>query len=142
MARNAAENRGGDGLLHRDLTERIIGVFFQVHRELGFGFSEAVYSRAMEIALREAGLRTQREFPVAVFFRGKRIGRYRADHLVDSTIMLELKSSERLDPGVEPQLLNLLKGTPVEVRLVLHFGPRAAFKRIIMTNDRKGPREP
>src|SRR5262249_2449918 len=139
-----AEHLDGDddGLLHRELTGRIIGVFFEVHRELGFGFAEAVYSRAMEIALREAGLETEREVPVVVFFRGRRIGRYRADHRVESTVILEMKSSERMDASVEAQLLNLLKGTPVEVGLVLHFGPRAAFKRVIMTNDRKGPRDP
>ncbi|HTE47189.1 MAG TPA: GxxExxY protein [Gemmatimonadaceae bacterium] len=124
-------------LLHGDLTERIIGVFFQVHWELGHGFLESIYANGMHCGLAEARLRVQREVPVSVHFRGRRIGMFRADMIVESVVLLEFKTGERLDPMAGAQLLNYLRATRIEVGLILHFGPRPAFKRFIQTNDRK-----
>ena len=124
-------------LLHGELTDRIIGEFFQVHHELGFGFVESVYSRAMAIALSQAGLRVEREVPISVYFRGVEVGFFRADAVVESLILLEFKVGEVLDPHSEPKVLNYLRATRLEVALVLHFGPKPAFKRLILTNDRK-----
>lgn len=126
-----------DLLLHRELTSQIIGVFFQVHRELGFGFLESIYSPAMACALMDAGLRVEREVPLAVHFRGLRLGTFRADIIVESMILLELKASPELASTAEPQLLNYLRATDLEVGLLLHFGPKARFRRLIYTNDRK-----
>ena len=120
-----------DDLLHGQLTDRIIGEFLQVHRELGPGFVESVYSRALEIALTEAGLR------VEVYFRGKLVGSFRADMIVESLVLLELKVGERLDPNCEPTVLNYLRASRQEVALILHFGPKPKVKRLILTNDRK-----
>ena len=124
-------------LLHGELTEKISGVFFQVHWELGFGFLESVYASAMQIALVEAGLRVEREVPVAVHFRGRRVGAFRADMIVESAVVLELKAGDRLDPTSPDQAMNCLKATRLEVGLVLHFGRKPSFKRFIHTNDRK-----
>ena len=141
-ARNATEKPWGvtmarDDLLHGQLTDRIIGEFLQVHRELGPGFVESVYSRAMEIALTEAGLRVEREVPILVYFRGKLVGSFRADMVVESLVLLELKVGERLDPSCEPTVLNYLRASPLELALILHFGPKPKVKRLIWTNDRK-----
>jgi GxxExxY protein len=126
-----------DDLLHGQLTDRIIGVFFQVHRELGPGFVESVYSKAMEIALTDAGLRVEREVPILVYFRGQLVGSFRADMIVESLVLLELKVGERLDPNCETQTLNYLRATRLELALILHFGPKPKFKRLILTNDQK-----
>jgi GxxExxY protein len=124
-------------LLHKNITDRILGSFYQVHWELGPGFLESVYSRGMEVALADEGLRVEREVPVSVHFRGRRVGTFRADMIVESVVLLEFKAGDRLDPNVEPQLLNYLRATRLEVGLILHFGPKASFKRRVVANDRK-----
>jgi GxxExxY protein len=124
-------------LLHAEISDRIIREFLQVHRELGPGFVESVYSRGMDWALTDAGLRVEREFPIAVHFRGRIVGSFRADMVVESVVLLEFKAGDRLDPTCEAQVLNYLRATRIEVALILHFGPRPTFKRLIWTNDRK-----
>ena len=124
-------------LLHEGISDRILGAFFQVHRELGPGYVESVYVRGMELALTDDGLRVEREVPVFVHFRGRRIGTFRADMIVESVVLLEFKAGDRLDPSAESQLLNYLRATHLELGFVLHFGQKASFKRRIMTNDRK-----
>lgn len=91
----------------------------------------------MEIALTDDGLRVAREVPVSVYFRGRRVGTFRADMIVESVVLVEFKAGDRLDPNAEPQLLNYLRGTSLELGFILHFGPKASFIRRIMTNDRK-----
>jgi GxxExxY protein len=124
-------------LLHGDLTERIIGVFYQVHWELGPGFLESIYANATMCALTEAGLRVKREVPIAVHFRGKRIGVFRADMIVESVILLEFKAGDRLDPSSEAQMVNYLRATHLEVGLVFHFGAKPSFRRFVRTNNHK-----
>jgi len=125
------------GLQHRELTERIIGLFFEVYNELGFGFLESVYEEAMAIALQEAGLQIQRQYPIPVWFRNCQIGDFKADLLVEEKVILELKAARSLDLAFEKQLLNYLRGTRLEVGLLLNFGPKAEFKRLAFSNERK-----
>jgi GxxExxY protein len=127
----------GHGLLHAEISDRIIREFLQVHRELGPGFVESVYSKGMGCALAEAGLQVDREVPISVHFRGRLVGSFRADMVVESLVMLEFKAGEHLDPNCESQVLNYLRATRIELALILHFGPRPTFKRLIWTNDRK-----
>jgi GxxExxY protein len=124
-------------LLHSALTDKIIGVFYQVHAELGGGHVESVYANAMAIALKDAGFRLEREMRIIVYFRGQRVGTFKADALVEAVVMLEYKAGTRLDPVWEEQLLNHLRNTRVEVGLMLFFGPHALAKRRILTNDQK-----
>jgi GxxExxY protein len=124
-------------LLHKQISDRILASFYQVHWELGPGYLESVYANAMGLALIADGLRVEREVPVAVHFRGQRVGSFRADMIVESVVLVEFKAGEHLDPNWESQLLNYLRGTTLEVGLVLHFGPKATSKRRILTNDRK-----
>jgi GxxExxY protein len=124
-------------LLHRDITDRILAVFHQVHYELGAGFLESVYKTAMAIALMQAGLQVEREVPLAVYFRGLRIGSFRADLLVNSLVILEVKAVRQPVAAADAQLLNYLRCSDLEVGLLLNFGQRASFKRMLYTNDRK-----
>jgi GxxExxY protein len=120
-----------------DLTEKIIGVFYDVYNELGYGFLECVYEESLVIALHEAGLATNRQVPLPVWFRGRKVGEFRADVPVENRMLLELKSARALDPAHEAQLLHYLKSTEVEVGLLLNFGVHPQFRRLLFDNDRK-----
>lgn len=123
---------GGDRL-----TARVIGAFFDVYRELGHGFLEAVYLRAMAVALRDAGLDVATEVQLPVRYRGVVVGDYRADLVVASALLIELKAVDRLVPSHRAQVINYLKATRIERALLMNCGPRPSFERIILTNDRK-----
>ena len=101
------------GLRNRELTQKIIGAFFDVYNELGHGFLESVYEASLEIALRGIGLRVERQVPVPVWFRERRIGDFRADLVVDGAVILEIKAARTLEPSHEAQLLNYLRATPL-----------------------------
>lgn len=130
-------NADSRGLKHRELTDKIIGVFYEVYNELGHGFLEAVYEQAMAIALSEACLRVDRQFPLKVTFRGQVIGDYRADLIAEGAVILELKAGSGIDPTHEAQLLHYLRATEIEVGLLLNFGPKPQFKRFVFENSKK-----
>jgi GxxExxY protein len=119
------------------LTERIIGVFYEVYNELGFGFLESVYREAMRIALGQAGLMVEAEVPVPVSFRGNLVGVFRADLVVEGRVVLELKTSESISKAHEAQVLHYLRATAMEIALIMNFGPSARFRRVEMRNERK-----
>ena len=122
---------------HSELTDVIIGVFYDVYNELGFGFLESVYRKAMRVALIEKGLAVQEEVPVTVLFRGKNVGDFKADLLVNSSILIELKTAERLGPEHEAQVLNYLRATSLELGLLLNFGPKPQVRCLLLDNTRK-----
>jgi GxxExxY protein len=126
-----------ENLKHRELTEKIIGVFYDVYNELGHGFLESVYERALALALAQAGMRVEQQVPVSVWFRGQQIGDFRADMLVDGKVLLELKAARTIDQAHEKQLLNYLRATDIEVGLLLNFGVTPQFRRLVYENERK-----
>ena len=129
------------GLKHSELTEKIIGVFYCVYNELGYGFLESTYAQALVVALEESGLRAAREVPVAVWFRGRKVGQYYADLMVEDVVLLELKAARALESAHEAQLLHYLRATEMEVGLLLNFGHRPQFRRLLFDNERKKIRE-
>lgn len=124
-------------LLHSELTKQILACFYQVHFELGSGFPESVYSRAMEIAMAAAGLNVAREVPLVVLFRDQAVGEFRADTVVNSRVILEYKTAVRSVEVAEAQLINYLRCTHLEVGLLLKFFEKPTFKRCFLTNDKK-----
>jgi GxxExxY protein len=122
---------------YSELTEQIIGIFYEVYNELGFGFLEKVYEEAMAIALKEHGLPVQQQVPIPVWFHGQTIGDYDADLLVNGVVLLELKACKALDSSHETQLLHYLRSTEIEVGLLLNFGPRPQVRRFAFENERK-----
>jgi len=122
---------------HSELTEKIIGIFYDVYNELGFGFLESVYEAAMALALSEQGIAFERQVPIPVYFHGQKIGAYDADLLVDGRVLLELKACKALEPAHEAQLLHYLRSTSVEIGLLLNFGPRPHVRRLAFENERK-----
>jgi GxxExxY protein len=125
------------GLKHRDLTETIIGVFFEVYNELGHGFLESVYERAFEVALTSKGLDVLKKIDIPVWFRGQKVGDFEADVLVNKCVLLELKAVRTLDSSHEAQLLNYLHATEIEVGLLCNFGLKPEFRRLAFDNSRK-----
>jgi GxxExxY protein len=126
-----------DGLKYADVTDAIIHCFYDVYNELGDGFLESVYREAMIVALREADHCVQKEQTVEVIFRGVRIGLFRTDLVVDNKVIVELKSTRCVEPVHEAQLLNYLKARTFEVGLLLNFGPRPHFRRMLLDNNFK-----
>jgi GxxExxY protein len=124
---------------HAQLSEEIIGIFFRVHAELGFGFSEKVYQAALAMALRDGGLKVDEQVPLNVYYHGQQVGVFFADMIVNDVILLELKSGASILEEHEAQLLNYLKATEVEVGYVLNFGKSATFKRKIFDNEPRAP---
>ena len=113
-------------LKHSELTQKIIGVFYDVYNELGYGFLESTYAEALMVALEEP-----------VWFRGRKIGQYYADLMVGEVVLLELKAARTLESAHEAQLLHYLRATEHEVGLLLNFGMRPQFRRLLFDNERK-----
>jgi GxxExxY protein len=120
-------------LLQESVTREVIGAFYAVYNGLGFGFLEAVYANALELELTGRGRAVDRELPIDVRYRGASVGFYRADLVVDKVVLIEIKSTKVLDPHTRQQTLNYLRGTNLEVALILHFGPKPHFERLIST---------
>ena len=129
----------GESAMRDPVTHRIIGAYFSVYAALGWGFLEAVYQRAIVVALEEAGASVATEVHLPVHFRGRLVGDYRADLLVDNEVLVEIKSVEKLAPAHRAQVLNYLKATNIERALLFNFGPHPQFERLLFTNDRKAP---
>ena len=122
---------------HSELTDAIIGVFYEVYSELGFGFLESVYRKALCMALIEKGLRVESEVATSVFFRGEKVGDFRADLIVNQIVLLELKTAEKIVRAHEAQVLNYLRSTTLELGLILNFGPQPQIRRLVLDNARK-----
>jgi len=120
-------------LLHGDITGEIISAFYAVYNELGFGFLESVYVRALAIELFQRRMNVAREVPVTVYYKGVTVGTYRADLLVSDTVVVDVKASEHTMDHDRPQLINYLRASNKEVGLLLYFGPKAILKRVIHT---------
>jgi GxxExxY protein len=127
----------GTALKHAEITDVVIGCFYDVYNELGHGFLESVYREAMIVALRSLALKVESEKSVQVYFRGERLAMFRTNLVVAEKVIVELKSARALEGIHQAQLLNYLKATSFEVGLLLNFGTRPQFKRMRLDNDFK-----
>jgi GxxExxY protein len=124
------------GLKHGLITKGVIGCAFEVINELGVGFLESVYEKALLLALRQRGLTATSQEPVKVVFRGECVGDFYADVIVEGKVMVELKAVKTLAPEHEAQVINYLNATGIEVGLLLNFGnPRLEYKRFTRRHD-------
>ena len=122
---------------HSELTKAIIGCFYEVYNELDFGFIESVYENSLCHALPAKGLEVHQQIAIPVWFRGKQVGDFDADIMVNRLVLLELKTARSIEPAHLAQLMNYLKATEIEVGLLLNFGPKPEFRRVVFGNDRK-----
>jgi GxxExxY protein len=117
-------------MLHDELTEKIIAACFDVSNELGAGFLESVYEKALLIALRGRGLSAQSQSPLKVCFRNQIVGDFFADIVVENTVLLELKAVKALAPEHQAQIINYLKTTGIDIGLLVNFGnPKLEYRR-------------
>jgi GxxExxY protein len=122
-------NADGRRYKYSELTEQIIGIFYEVYNELGFGFLEKVYEEAMALALKERGIEFRQQVPIPVWFHGQTIGSYDADLIVGGVVLVELKACRALESAHEAQLLHYLRSTEIEVGLSAELRPKTTGKK-------------
>jgi len=118
-------------LKQSELTDKIIQAFYSVYNELGYGFLENVYQNAMFLELKALGLKVESQKEIKVYYKEQLVGKYKADLVIEDTIIVELKAAETLMEEHEFQLVNYLKATEIEVGLLLNFGKAPQIKRKI-----------
>ena len=122
-------------LKYKDITEKIIGASFEVHKFLGNGFQEVIYQRALAWEFSQAGLLYAREIEQEIFYKELQepIGTRRADFVVKSKVLVELKAVKELEDVHLAQVLNYLKAYRLEVGLLINFGSKSLqFKRLVL----------
>lgn len=122
-------------LKYKDITEKIIGASFEVHKFLGNGFQEVIYQRALAWELKQVGLPFAREIEQEIFYKDlpEPIGTRRADFVVDGKVLVELKAVIELEEVHLAQVLNYLKAYRLEVGLLINFGSKSlTFKRLVL----------
>ncbi len=126
--------RTSEKLLYGSLTRSIIGCAFEVINELGVGFLESVYENALMLALEDAGIAVESQKAIDVSFRGRAVGNFFADLLIEDKVIVELKAVSTLAPEHSAQVINYLNATGIEVGLLINFGnPRLQYKRFTRT---------
>ena len=130
-----------NNLKHQNITQKIIGAAFEVHKFMGNGFQEVIYQRALAIEMRKAGLEFAREIEQDIFYKDfpEPIGTRRADFVVAGEVLVELKAISVLEDVHEAQILNYLKAYRLEIGLLLNFGAKSLeIKRLILTQPNHG----
>ncbi len=125
-------------LIEEDLTGAVIRSFYAVYNELGYGYLEIVYVRALVDELAARGYRVEREATFVVRYKGKPVGKHRLDLVIDGKLIVEVKSSERVPQASLRQLFSYLKASRLSVGLLLHFGPDPKFYRQIFRHPEPG----
>ncbi len=120
-------------MLEQELCYRIQGCVFEVYRELGHGFLEKVYERALFSELKKQGLAVQAQCPLTICYKGEEVGEYCADLIVEDRVLLELKAQSKVGHAHRAQVLNYLKATGIRVGLLVNFAyPKAEIIRVVL----------
>ena len=121
------------GLADAGLTRVTIGAFYDVYNELGYGFLEAVYRKALAVRLHERGLSVRQEVLFEMTYHGVDIGQYRAEVIVADSVVVEVKSVERLALAHHAQLSNYMRASGLGLGLLLNFGLQPTVKRRLIS---------
>jgi len=125
-----------DEFKHKDITQKIIGCAFEVHKFLGNGFQEVIYQRALALEFGQVNLEFQRELEIDIYYKefNQPVGTRRADFLVENKVLVELKAVSVMDDTHLAQILNYLKAYRIEVGLLINFGSKSMeFRRVVRT---------
>jgi len=122
---------------YKELTEKIIKIFYKVYNNLGYGFLEKVYENAMMLDFKNEDIPADSQYAIKVFYENEIVGEYFADILVDGKVIVEIKAARNLTLENEAQLLNYLKATDKEIGLLVNFSPKPEIKRKVFDNLRK-----
>ncbi|HCE41934.1 MAG TPA: GxxExxY protein [Lentisphaeria bacterium] len=124
-------NNGKEEFLFKETTEKIIKCFYKVFDELGSGFLESIYERALLIELKACGLNAESQVPLKVKYKGAVIGEFKADIVVDNKVIIEIKAVSSIANEHEAQLINYLRATGIRIGLLVNFGDKIEFLRRI-----------
>ncbi len=128
----AFDDSSESNLVHEHTTGLIIGASIEVHQQLGYGFLERVYQRALQVELLRHGATAEIEKRIQVQYKGVVVGDYDADLIVDGSVLVEIKVASQYDKRDEAQLLNELKATGIRVGLLVNFGrTKVDYKRLV-----------
>ena len=120
-------------LQEEQISYAIQGCVFEVYRQLGCGFLEKVYEKALLAELEFQGLSAKPQVPVTVQYKNVVVGEYFADIVVESRVILELKAQQKLPQASRAQLLNYLKATGLHLGMLVNFAfPKASVKRVVL----------
>ena len=136
-----AETNGlnNPALKYPELTGLIIKAAMTVHNDLGTGYPETIYQRALAIEFAELGISFEREFAMPIYYKGHHVGTRRADFLVNKLVSVELKAMSTLEPVHMAQAINYLEAYNLEVGLLINFGAKSLqFKRFTNKKVRTG----
>lgn len=131
LEQDEQDNEDDGGMIHEQITAKILAAAFEVANELGAGFLENVYERAMAVALRNKNIPFTTQAPLQVTFRNCIVGDYIADMIVEDKVLVEFKAVRVILPEHQAQVINYLKATGIEVGLLINFGPqKIEYKRL------------
>ena len=120
-------------LLYQDLTGQVIGIAIKVHKNLGPGFVEKVYQRALYLEFKRAGLKFEREKKIAITYNSANLGYFEVDFVVDNRVILELKATQEIGDIHMAQIISYLKAAEIKVGLILNFANRSLeWKRVVV----------
>ncbi|MCX6740466.1 MAG: GxxExxY protein [Candidatus Parcubacteria bacterium] len=121
-----------DDLLHKELSYKVVGVLFNVYNELGYGYQEKYYQKAIERSLDLQGIKYQKQVPFKLIFKGKAIGRYYLDFLIEDKIVLELKVGKRFAKADFDQVKGYLQATKKDLAILVNFTPKGVnYLRVV-----------
>jgi len=122
-------------VIHKELSYEIMGVLFAVNSELGYGYQEKYYERAIEVYFQQKKITYKRQMPYDIVVCNKKIGRYYLDFLVDNKIILELKKGNYFPRRNIEQVKGYLKATDLELAILANFTSHGV-KYLRVLNDR------
>ncbi len=120
-------------IIYKELSYQIMGAIFEVHKELGPGFLESVYEKALLLELTDRGMKVDVERIFDLTYKGKKVGTHRLDHIVDEKIVVELKTVERFAPHHTAQLLSYLKASGHRLGILVNFSKAKVESRRVVT---------
>jgi GxxExxY protein len=122
--------------IYKDLTYKIIGAIYDIHKELGNVHKEIIYHKAIAIELSERGIPFVEETPIDVKYKGKKIGVYKPDFIIDDKVILEVKVTPVITKAMKDQVYYYVKGTKYKLVLLANFGTsKVGIKRLIYTGS-------
>jgi GxxExxY protein len=117
-------------VIEKELSYKIVGGFYAVYNDFGYGFLENVYANALALELETRDLKVQREVPVEICYLGKPVGLYRIDMLVNGRVLVEVKSCAAIGEANNRQLFNYLRASRLQVALLLSLRAKARLQTL------------
>lgn len=122
----------GKKYIYRDLTYKVIGCLYEVHKELGSVHKENIYHKAVAIELKSKAIQFIEEKSIEVKYKAKKIGLYRPDFIIDDKVILEIKVAPLITKAMKDQVFYYVRGTKYRLVLLVNFGTsKVDIKRLI-----------